>query len=273
MNQIKIKNNDKLKAKFKLFVNGVELENYTKEQEVVIGKNQYLPNFDDFLIGRKLKSKLEIKVFFPKNYSIAEIAGKKSIIELSDVELISNNNYEEIEKLKNQVSLLETKLATKELEIYNINNTFKNKASEFSKKTQEKIEQVTSEYNEKLIVEKNEIKKYALQSFLESFAIPFNNFISAISAGQNSPTQEVQNYCLGFNIVSKQFENLLEENGVQLIRPELNTEFNPEFQEAIDFKEDSESHNKVLKVVRLGFSLNGRVVVPASVILSKKISN
>ncbi|WP_334687844.1 nucleotide exchange factor GrpE [Mycoplasmopsis cynos] len=107
----------------------------------------------------------------------------------------------------------------------------------------------------------------------ESFAIPFNNFISAISAEENSPTQEVQNYCLGFNIVSKQFENLLEENGVQLIRPELNTEFNPEFQEAIDFKEDSESHNKVLKVVRLGFSLNGRVVVPASVILSKKISN
>lgn len=273
MDKIKLKNLDQLKGNFQLLVDNQVIEEYSKEMQITIGNNEYLPGFDDYLLGRKVKEDFEVKFFFPKNYELESFAGKKAIVKIDNIQVSSQelNNSKELEELKNKVLMLESKLSLKELEIHQMSEAFKQKANEFASKTQEKIDQISNEYKEKLDNEKANIKKYALQSFAEGFAIPFNNFLSAINVGQNSSNQEVQNYCFGFNIVSKQFETLLNENGIELINPELNSEFNPETQEVVDFKEDQDSNNKILKIVRLGFSLNGRVISPASVVLSKKI--
>ncbi|EIE41997.1 chaperone protein GrpE [Mycoplasmopsis canis UFG1] len=274
MTNIKIKHNDILKANFKLIIEDAIISEYSNKYEIVVGKNEYLPDFDDYLNGRKIKDNLEIKFSFPKNYSIRDFAGKKAIVEMSEIVLSENNSSKtNDDELKKKIAELEAKLSLKELEIIKLSEAYKLKANEFGSKTQEKIEQITNEYKEKLDQEKKEIKKYALQSFAEDFAIPYNNFISAIKAGENSQSAEVKNYVYGFNIVAKQFESLLNDNNIQLIKPEINSEFDPTLQEVVDFKESEESNNKIIKVIRYGFSLNGRVIVPSSVVLSKKISN
>ncbi|WP_120161063.1 nucleotide exchange factor GrpE [Mycoplasmopsis bovirhinis] len=272
MINLKIKHNDTLKAKFKLLVDGQEITQFTKEQEIIIGNNEYLPNFDDYLKGRKVKDNLEIKLSFPKNYEIDTLAGKKAIVILEDISL-SEAKLENIQELKKKLDELEKKLMFKEVELFNLNETYKTKAKEFSQKTQDKINEITLEYKNKFDLEKQEAKKYAIQSFAQDFAIPFSNFIAAIKAGENSQSSEVKNYIYGFNIISRQFEELLNNNGIELIIPNLNDDFDPNTQEAVDFKESNDPENKILRVVRYGLLLNGRVITPASVLLSKKFSN
>ncbi|MCU9939835.1 nucleotide exchange factor GrpE [Mycoplasmopsis felis] len=125
---------------------------------------------------------------------------------------------------------------------------------------------------EKLQKEKETIKQFALQNFLEDFMTLFNNLTMAVNAGSNSTSQEVKNYNLGFNIVLQQFENVFNNHNVELIKPDLESEFNPDVQEVIDFIEDN-TNNIIKKVVSYGIKLNGRLITPAKVILTKKFSN
>ena len=63
-------------------------------------------------------------------------------------------------------------------------------------------------------------------------------------------------------------QNLLKNNGVKDINP-VNELFNPEFHEGLSIENNNEiEENKIIKVVRIGYILNNRLLRPASVIIS-----
>lgn len=71
----------------------------------------------------------------------------------------------------------------------------------------------------------------------------------------------------GIGMVLKQFTDLLSSEGLKEI--ESDGDFDPNFHEAIT-SEVGEEDGKVLKVLEKGYSLNGKVVKPARVIVSRK---
>lgn len=71
----------------------------------------------------------------------------------------------------------------------------------------------------------------------------------------------------GIGLVLKQFTDLLTSEGLKEV--ECEGDFDPNFHEAVT-SEVSEEDGKVLKVLEKGYSLNGKVIKPARVVVSQK---
>ena len=68
--------------------------------------------------------------------------------------------------------------------------------------------------------------------------------------------------------MAEQFKNTLARHGLKEINP-AGQRFDPNFHECIAHQPSAEvAEENVMQVVRLGFSLNGRLLRPASVIVS-----
>ncbi|MFV8468842.1 nucleotide exchange factor GrpE [Mycoplasma sp. B6188] len=277
MNNTKLNVGDIVKGNFTLFVNDEIMTEYTKQCSIELGKEQYLPNFDEYLINRKVKPSLEVKLSFAKNYPIEALAGKNAKVIIEEVQVTYSHhkgheakNSKEVENLKAEIETLKAKLAEKEHKILLDEYMYKEKLETLQTKAKEKLEAEQAHLHSKMKHEKAEIKKYALQGFLEDFIEPFNNFLAATNAGANSDNAIVKNYCYGFSIVAKQFTNLLEQHGAFIIQPEVGSEFNPEQEEVLDFVADeTKANNTIVRVVRLGLSIDDRLVKPAGVIVVK----
>lgn len=70
----------------------------------------------------------------------------------------------------------------------------------------------------------------------------------------------------GVELAVKEFEQVLQGEGLEEIQAE--GQFNPALQEAVDTKGGED--NKILKVVRKGYTLNGKVIRAAQVVVGRK---
>ncbi len=71
---------DVVTINFKGFVDGEAFEGGEAEDvEIEIGKGQFIPGFEDQIIGHKSGEDFEIKVTFPKEYHAQKLAGKEAI--------------------------------------------------------------------------------------------------------------------------------------------------------------------------------------------------
>lgn len=61
-----------------------------------LGSGQFIPGFEDQLIGQKVGGKVEVKVTFPENYGAAELAGREAIFDV-DIEDIREPAETEID--------------------------------------------------------------------------------------------------------------------------------------------------------------------------------
>lgn len=74
-----IANGDKVELDFDTFIDNVLLENgQARKHSLIVGENTMIPGFEDNLIGQKKNDEKEFKLFFPKNYHAANLAGKEA---------------------------------------------------------------------------------------------------------------------------------------------------------------------------------------------------
>ena len=67
---------------FEGYTDGTAFEGGKAERyELEIGSNQFIPGFEDQLVGKKINEKCEIDVQFPENY-VKELAGKKATFKI-----------------------------------------------------------------------------------------------------------------------------------------------------------------------------------------------
>ena len=105
---------DRVEVDFSVLTGGVPIENgASKNHPLIIGKEIFIPGFEDNLIGMKEGTEKEFELIFPKDYHRQNIAGKKAVFkvkmklvqerqipEINDEFARSLGNFENLEALK-----------------------------------------------------------------------------------------------------------------------------------------------------------------------------
>ncbi|PIR92582.1 nucleotide exchange factor GrpE [Candidatus Falkowbacteria bacterium CG10_big_fil_rev_8_21_14_0_10_44_15] len=120
--------------------------------------------------------------------------------------------------------------------------------------------------------EKAEFVKFANSALLMEILPVYENLKTSL---EHADENNHDAWLKGIKHVIKQFENILKDNGVQIINP-VDSEFNPAEHEAVEKTEteDEKLNNKIAKVVKIGYKLQERVVQPAKVVVYiEKITN
>ncbi|MBV8394163.1 MAG: trigger factor [Alphaproteobacteria bacterium] len=108
---------DALKLDFVGSVDGVEFPGGKADDYVLeVGSGQFIPGFEDQLVGAEIGKPVDVKVTFPSDYGNAELAGKDAVFKCTvkeirelvdrpvDDELAKKSNFENLEAMRKAVS-------------------------------------------------------------------------------------------------------------------------------------------------------------------------
>ena len=94
-----VQKDDTVIIDYKGFVDGEQFEGGTAEnQTLVIGAGQFIPGFEDQLIGAENGAEVEVKVTFPEDYNAEDLAGKEAIFNVN----INEIKYKEMPELDDE---------------------------------------------------------------------------------------------------------------------------------------------------------------------------
>lgn len=111
-------------------------------------------------------------------------------------------------------------------------------------------------------------RKYALNKFSEELLPVIDNLERAIQAADNE-NEAVKPLLEGVELTHKTFVDTVSKFGLKEINPEGEA-FNPELHQAMSIQESPDHEpNTVMFVMQKGYELNGRVIRPAMVMVSK----
>ena len=129
----------------------------------------------------------------------------------------------------------------------------------------QKIDELTSKSQSELV----EHKKYAVEKQAVQLIEIINQFELSLSYPQTDP--KIINYQNGYKMFLFMFKSLLNELGINEININVGDDFNSQFMECIEFKdEQSVGDNKVIKVLTKGYKLYDRIIQVATVILNRR---
>ena len=122
-------------------------------------------------------------------------------------------------------------------------------------------------FRRRAVREKEEVQKTAGLKLCEDIIPVLDNLALAIGAAKQ-PNADLKNLLAGLDMVLQQAKNALGNHGLKEINP-VGLPFDPHQHEALShMASDSVKAEHVTNVVRTGYSLNGRLVRPASVVIS-----
>ena len=125
----------------------------------------------------------------------------------------------------------------------------------------------TQNLRKSLEKEHSDIIKYRAMGFIEDLLPVLDSFHMALA---NEPTsQELKNYLVGFQFVYRNLINVLENEGVKEISPNIGDKFSDKSMNAVDVTVQEGEENLVAKVYAKGYELHGRLIRPAQVSVSK----
>lgn len=118
--------------------------------------------------------------------------------------------------------------------------------------------------------EMDNLRKYALDKFSKSLIPVADSFDKALEVASKDELEiTAEQMVEGTVMTQKVFLKVLADNGVELINP-VNEKFNPEFHEAMAQVPNPDlDPNTVVDVFQKGYVLNGRLIRPAMVVVSK----
>ncbi len=124
-----VEKDDNVVMDYKGFVGEEQFEGGTAEnQTLVIGSGQFIPGFEEQLIGANKGEELEVKVTFPEDYQAENLAGKDAVFNVT----INEIKYKELPELDDEfakdVSEFDTLDEFKEDTRKNLEKTEKDKA-------------------------------------------------------------------------------------------------------------------------------------------------
>ena len=115
--------------------------------------------------------------------------------------------------------------------------------------------------------EKEELRLFAVSRVLEDLLPVMDNLALGLTAAKQ-PNADLKTLTGGVDMVLNQLKSALASHGLKEINP-VGLPFDPHAHEAISHQPSTEvKPEHVLNVVRTGFSLNGRLLRPASVVVS-----
>ena len=160
----------------------------------------------------------------------------------TDAEQVTRETlYQEIESLRQQVAEHLDKAMRSQAELENLR-----------KRTAREIENA---------------HKYGLDRFIKELLPVIDSMELGISASANA--DEVAGLRAGMDLTLKMFIDVLNKSGVEVIDPQ-GEKFNPELHEAVSVQAlEGGQAGTVIAVMQKGYSLNGRLVRPAMVVVAR----
>ena len=106
---------DTVKIDFEGFKDGVAFDGGKAEDfDLELGSGQFIPGFEDAIVGHSVGEQFEINVTFPEQYQVAELAGAPAVFKIN-LKSVSKKEYPEIDDdLISQTTDFETLDAFKE---------------------------------------------------------------------------------------------------------------------------------------------------------------
>lgn len=122
-------------------------------------------------------------------------------------------------------------------------------------------------FRRRSVKEKEELRLFAASRVLEDLLPVMDNLALGLAATKQ-PKADLTTLAGGVEMVLQQLKAALANHGLKEINP-ANQPFDPHLHEAISHQPSTEvKEEHVLTVVRTGFTLNGRLLRPASVVVS-----
>lgn len=106
--------------------------------------------------------------------------------------------------------------------------------------------------------------KFSNELLIKELLTVLDSFDLAIVSSEKD-----QNIQKGLFLIKSQLEDILNKNGLEKIKTEIGQPFNPEFQEALAKISSAQPVDTIVKEIETGYILNGRVIRPARVKVSK----
>jgi len=112
--------------------------------------------------------------------------------------------------------------------------------------------------------------KFALDKFSKELLVVIDSLELGLHAVIGD-SEEIQKIREGYELTLKQFESVFSKFNIEKIDP-MGESFNPEHHQAMTMQPSAETKpNTVLNVFQKGYSLNGRLIRPAMVVVSKAV--
>lgn len=121
-------------------------------------------------------------------------------------------------------------------------------------------------YRKRTIREKDELRQFAAANVMEDLIPILDNLGLGLAAARQQT--DVKAVADGINLVLEQLKGTLTKHGLKEINPQGQA-FDPNLHDCISHQPSADvAEEKVSQVVRPGYSLNGRLLRPASVVVS-----
>ncbi len=126
-------------------------------------------------------------------------------------------------------------------------------------------------FRKRSIREKDELRQYAASRVLEDL-LPVLDNLSLGMAAASQPNADVKSIVEGIGMVQTQLKTALDQQGLKEINPEGKA-FDAHQHDALSQQPSDEvPEGDVLNVIRVGYELNGRLLRPASVVVSSGVA-
>jgi molecular chaperone GrpE len=126
-------------------------------------------------------------------------------------------------------------------------------------------------FRKRTVREKDELRQFAAAGVVEDIIPILDNLSLGVAAAKQQT--DVKAIVDGVSLVLEQFKGTLGKHGLKEINP-AGQAFDPNLHDCISHQPSADiPEEKVIQVVRLGYSLNGRLLRPASVVVSSGPAN
>ena len=123
-------------------------------------------------------------------------------------------------------------------------------------------------FKKRINEERNRERKYAYQSLLEELIAGFDIFDKALN--MKTDNEELKNFLLGFQMINKNFKDVLEKNGVKKINA-LGEKFDPRFHHAVETTYDENvEEGLIIQEMQTGYMYKDRVLRVSLVKVNQK---
>ena len=100
--------------------------------------------------------------------------------------------------------------------------------------------------------------KFMMQSFIEQLLPVVDNFERSLTV--ENPSEEIKNFLKGYEMIYNQLMQVLQSQGVEVIKTE-GEEFDPNFHQAVmTVKDDNFKSNMIVEELQKGYMLKDRVI-------------
>jgi len=125
-------------------------------------------------------------------------------------------------------------------------------------------------YRKRMLREKDELRQYAAANVVEDIIPILDNLGLGMAAAKQQ--NDVKAVVEGVSLVLEQFKSTLTRHGLKEVNP-LGQPFDHNLHESIAHQSSATvPAESVMQVVRMGYTLNGRLLRPASVIVSSGVA-